>query len=275
MDRRDRPARREQLRLAPPNRSISSGLDRQAVAAAHEATRALLSAASPRDVVGIVLNLVTELGGVVSPARTAGPDALPVDLSFGVGEPMLAEAEPAGTARMHLEVLLPAFMEDARRVVMDLRHNAHLRDEAGTDELTGLLNRRSWDRRVHQLRPGDSVALLNFDVFDQLTTAGPAAGTAVLAAFGSLLRGFLPAGDLAARRGQHQLAVGALGRGGYPLSVDLERLRRTWAAVRPHPLTYVVGVATVSATAVRAVDEADRALTAATCTGPDAMVVAS
>lgn len=264
MNRRERGVHRARRR--PPIRvpSIPQGLDPQGLTAAHEATRALLTAQSPREVVDIVFDLVVALGAVVVPARIAGPDQLPLDLSFGVGEPMLAQAEPAGITRMHLETLLPSFVEDARRVVMGLRQTAQLRDEASMDQLTGLLNRRSWDRQLHQLRDGYTVAMIDFDDFEPLRdVAGPAAGDAVLASFGPLLRDFLRAGDLAARYDDHRLAVGALGGGPPLLSLRLGQLRRVWESVRPHSVTFRAGIAAVDTTVIAAVSEATRALSAA------------
>lgn len=243
--------------------------------AAHQATRALLGAGSPREVVDIVVDLVTALGAAVVPARLAEPDHLPLDLSFGVDEPLLAWAEPGGLARMHVEILLPSFVEDARRVVMTLRHNGLLRDEAMTDQLTLLLNRRTWDRQVHQLRAGDTVALLDFDDLEGLTTvAGQQAGDAVLASFGRLLRDFMRPDDLAARHDQYRLAVGALEGGPQVLAVRLEQLRRAWEAVRPHAVTYCVGVAPVRSIAVQAMEEAAQALATAKRAGPDRTQVA-
>lgn len=248
-----------------PRPTSPAGLDPPALTAAHESTRALLDAASPREVVDVVVDLVATLGGVVVPARLAGADALPLDLSFGVDEPLLAQADPAGVPRLRLEVLLPTFVEDARRAVMKLRETARLRDEASIDPLTGLLNRRTWDRQCHRLRAGDSVAVLDLENFAHVTdTAGPGAGDVVLAAFGRLLRDFLRADDLAARHGGQEpvLMVGALRTGPQVLSQRLSQLGRVWDAVRPRPVTFSVGVSAVTTTAAAAVLDVRRALSA-------------
>lgn len=258
----DRAARRGQSSVSPP--PDWKGLDPSVLVAAHEATRALLAAATPREVVDVVFALVDSLGAAVIPASAAGPDALPLDLSFGVQEPMLARADPAGVPRMHLEVLLPTFLEDARRAVLKLRHTAQLLDEAVTDQLTGLLNRRAWDRQVHRLRPGDTIAVLVLDRFGELTkTAGEPAGEEVLASFGRLLRDHLPPDDLAARYRGHHLLVGALDVGRQRLAQRLEPLGRVWGAVRPYPVTYSVAVAPVTTTPALAVAAAYDSLTPA------------
>ena len=105
-------------RLHPP---VRAGQDPTALLAVHEAARQLTAARSPQEVVGIVVALVTSLGADVMPARTADADALPWDLSFGVDEPLLPVAEPTSVPRLNVETLLPGFLEDARRVVMELR----------------------------------------------------------------------------------------------------------------------------------------------------------
>jgi hypothetical protein len=102
------------------------GIDPAAVVAVHEATRSLLDASEPADVLDAVGDLVRELGGQVVPARSADAEALPMDLSFGLADPMLATAPVASLARMHLETLLPMFLEDARRSVMELRGKRQL-----------------------------------------------------------------------------------------------------------------------------------------------------
>src|SRR5664279_3180290 len=102
-------------RARPPSRAVQ---DPAALLAVHEATRALLDADSPCEVVDIVLTLVAALGAEAIPAQVAGADALPWDLSFGVDEPLLPVAALMSVPRLHLETLLPSFLEDARRVCL-------------------------------------------------------------------------------------------------------------------------------------------------------------
>ena len=54
-----------------------------------DATRALLWIESPTAVAEIARDLVEALGGRVVPAPDATEDALPVDVSFSVGQPLL------------------------------------------------------------------------------------------------------------------------------------------------------------------------------------------
>lgn len=68
------------------------GVHDSAVEAVLRATRSLLWIETAADVASIMLELVNALGGAVVAARTAGEDALPVDISFGEGEPTLPTA---------------------------------------------------------------------------------------------------------------------------------------------------------------------------------------
>jgi diguanylate cyclase (GGDEF)-like protein len=238
--------------------------------AVHEATRALLDADSPSEVVDVVLRLVAELGGRAVPARIAGSGALPWDLSFGVDEPLLPMADPTSVPRLHLEALLPAFLEDARRVVMDLRHRSQLRHEATQDALTGLMNRRALDRQLHRLRCGDALAMIDFDHFKRLNdTAGHAAGDAVLACFGQLLLDRVRVLDLVARYGGEEITVAAFETTPETLVARVEQVRRAWSRVQPFPVTFSAGVAAVTTTVDAALLAADTALYQAKTAGRD------
>jgi heme-degrading monooxygenase HmoA len=85
-----------------------------------EATRSLLTMSTAVDGQRIAVDFVQSLGGMVVPAATADADALPVDLSFGVGPPVLPWAPGASLARMYLERHLPVLVEDIRTAVARL-----------------------------------------------------------------------------------------------------------------------------------------------------------
>lgn len=123
--------RRTQARVPSPAPLPSAGTDPEALEAAYRATRALLHARSVRQVVDVLVHLVIELGGEVEPAETAGPDALPLDLSLGEGPPTLPVADRYSVARMHLERVLPTVLEDARRAAALVR--SHSRRPKGPD----------------------------------------------------------------------------------------------------------------------------------------------
>jgi DNA-binding transcriptional MerR regulator len=96
-------------------------LDWDGLQATHQATRALLYITSPQQATEILIAAVHKLGGSTQPASQAENWALPIDLSFGEGEPILPVAEPLSPARMQLEQALPQLVEDARRAVVLLR----------------------------------------------------------------------------------------------------------------------------------------------------------
>jgi DNA-binding transcriptional MerR regulator len=92
----------------------------------HQTTRGLLYISSAREATEILAAAVQRLGGATTPAGQADSWALPIDLSFGDGEPILPVAEPLSLARMQLEQVLPGLVEDARRAVQLLRRSEDL-----------------------------------------------------------------------------------------------------------------------------------------------------
>ncbi|HET7688879.1 MAG TPA: hypothetical protein VFK41_00740, partial [Nocardioidaceae bacterium] len=118
------------------------------------AVRAMLRVESVEHAVAVLQDTVRLLGGGTVPARSAGSDAIPVDISLGQGDPLLPVAPLQSPTRRVLERLVPGLVEDARRAVDLARQNRRLVSEADTDPLTGLGNRRRLDR-VPSLRAED------------------------------------------------------------------------------------------------------------------------
>ena len=102
----------------------SAGADASVLRAAAEARSAFAMAREPADAVKALVRFVNRLGGTVIPASERDPRAIPVDLSFGEGEPILPVCDSFSTARMHLIRLLPGMADEARAVIDTLRHNA-------------------------------------------------------------------------------------------------------------------------------------------------------
>jgi hypothetical protein len=111
----------------------SGSADERALAAAYEATRRLLRSSTPREVVSVLRALVRELGGTLLPPRPGDPRILDIDLSLGMGKPMLAAVEPYSIDRLCLEEVLPAVVEDARRMISILPADSAADDVAGSD----------------------------------------------------------------------------------------------------------------------------------------------
>lgn len=84
-------------------------------------TRGILRARTVSEVTSALVAYVRVVGGDVAEGSRAGRDAMPFDLSFGEGEPLLVTAPQPSVARFRLEQALPALLEDGRRIVALLR----------------------------------------------------------------------------------------------------------------------------------------------------------
>src|SRR5450432_1530292 len=172
----------------------------QVPSAVHEATRSLFRVRAGGDARHVAEQLVRELGGWLVSAGTDDPCVIPVDLSFGDGEPLLPAAPPGSTARELLERHLPPFLLDARHVLELSGRNERLAESASTDLLTGLPNRRMLDRALGRLAADDTVILLDLDHFKWINdNFGHASGDQVLRVFGRVLRGAVRERDTAGR----------------------------------------------------------------------------
>ena len=108
-------------RARPSVTTPAGQLDKEVLTTVHEATRALLYIRNAQEAVDIVTAVATHLGARIVPAHLADDTALPIDLSFGEGEPILPAADPLSVARLRLEEVLPGLVEDARRAVALVR----------------------------------------------------------------------------------------------------------------------------------------------------------
>jgi diguanylate cyclase (GGDEF)-like protein len=234
----------------------------------YEATRALLRLRTGSDARHIAEHLVRELGGWLVPAGTDDPGVLPVDVSFGDGEPLLPAALSGSAARALLERHMAPFVLDARHVLQLRGRNEWLAKSASTDLLTGLANRRMLDRALGRLAADDTVILLDLDHFKQVNdNFGHAAGDEVLRVFGSVLRGTVRSSDTAGRFGGDEFLIIL----GHPEGADvlLRRLRAEWLAERPFPVTFSAGIAAPAGQPDETVSRADQALYRAKKAGRD------
>src|ERR1017187_7947668 len=81
----------------PGDENASGAAPPGAGRAVREATRSLLRLRTGGDARRVAEHLVRELGGQLVPAGTDDPSVIPVDVSFGDGQPLLAAA-PLGSA---------------------------------------------------------------------------------------------------------------------------------------------------------------------------------
>jgi diguanylate cyclase (GGDEF)-like protein len=230
----------------------------EAMSAVLEATRALLWIKTPADAAAAARDLVEVLGGRIIPTVAATGDALPVDVSFGVGEPVLPAAPRSGVARMLLERHLPTFVRDAQRALELLDHPSRLAEDAAVDSLTGLANRRMLGRALGRLGPDDTVIMIDLDHFKAVNDSlGHHQGDIVLRLLGRTLTATVRAADRAGRYGGEEFVVIL-----YEDDADvfLTRLRSEWEKVRPHPVTFSAGVASARPDPKKALEAADRAM---------------
>lgn len=96
-------------------------VDSVALTLAYRAALRLLQLRHPQGAGAVLTELVIALGGRPVPATEADEDTMPLDLSFGYGEPVLVAAAPLSLARMRLEFVLPELVEGARHLVDVLR----------------------------------------------------------------------------------------------------------------------------------------------------------
>jgi diguanylate cyclase (GGDEF)-like protein len=246
------------LRALPPDGPSADA----ALSAVLDATRALLWIDTPFAAAAVARDLVEALGGRIVPAADLTEDALPVDVSFGAGEPALPAAPRAGIVRMLLERHVPAFVRDAQRALELLDRPSH---DASIDPLTGLANRRTLGRALGRLRPEDTVVMIDLDHFKAVNDSlGHPEGDNVLRLFGRTLAVTARAADQVGRYRAEEF-VGILPGSG--AERFLARLRIEWMRRRPYPVTFSAGLASARPDPGKALHAADRALYRAKLSG--------
>ena len=157
--------------------------------------------------------------------------------------------------------------------------------QASTDPLTGLLNRRSVEDRIHALRQDDrpfAVALADLDKFKLLNdTHGHETGDRALRLFSQVLKTSLRPGDLAARYGGEEFLIVFPDSDAHAAASAVERLREELAvavgAGGTPPFTSSFGVADIGhgATLAEVLSAADEALLLAKREGRNRVLVAA
>lgn len=238
------------------------------------ALRRLLRAESPDDVAAAVKDAVIDIGGAVAPVASNPADSFPVDISFGLGDPLLPVA--TGQAAATLQRILPNLVEDARVAFARTNREAYLEVSATSDPLTGLANRRVTMRVLGRLGVGDTVVFVDLDRFKEVNdTLGHAAGDEVLRVFARSLRAVARASDTVGRFGGEEFVLLLPMTSADGAVILVRRLRDLWAMARPQPVTFSAGIAVVGAGGSRAaLSEADRALYRAKQGGRDRIEVA-
>ena len=246
-----------------------AGVDRSAIpAAVFEATRALLYVTWAQDAQNVASTLVRALGGDVAPADDLASDSLPIDVSFGVGSPLLPRAPRGSVAASLLERFLPSFVIDARRAIEVHAEVNRFSVEATTDGLTQLANRRMVARALGRLRDGDTVIMVDLDYFKRVNdTYGHAAGDETLRTLGRVLHECIRGRDFVGRYGGEEFVI-VLSDSKEP-DAFLTRLRDAWIAARPYDVSFSAGIAVVAGDSAAAIAAADGAMYAAKKDGRD------
>lgn len=163
-----------------------------------------------------------------------------------------------GSARAMLELLAA----HVGPVLGRLRDRERLVVEAETDLLTGLPNRRAFERAMDNAGDGDAIAILDLDEFKSVNDReGHAAGDRVLRLMGACLSTEARGRDCVARIGGEEFALILTSGGDAGAFAFLQRLRRRWAE-SGSTVTFSAGVATVQPgeAAIDAMHRADLAL---------------
>jgi diguanylate cyclase (GGDEF)-like protein len=171
-----------------------------------------------------------------------------IELWIAAGRPTALLYQPLLQGNLRLGVLVIAWPKDVRAdgprvtVAALLAHEAaaviaradamdHLSDEAQTDALTGLPNRRAWEARLARATATGqqlTVAILDFDHFKQFNdTHGHPAGDRLLKATAAAWRDQLRTGDILARIGGEEFGLLLPDCGAQTAGDIIQRLRAT------------------------------------------------
>ncbi|MDT7720926.1 MAG: diguanylate cyclase, partial [Mycobacterium sp.] len=238
--------------------------------------RALFEIRSASTAAALVHHAVEQLGGIVTSTNKAGPDTIQIDVSLGEGPPVFPSAAPDSASSTQIKALIPPLVEDAKQAIALLRRHEALRVDTSHDTLTGLANRRVLERVLPRLEAGVVIII----ELNRSTEAGAAEsgaiGDALIATFGGVLVRSSGLSDLCCRVGVEEFVVITAERD-LDAALDLiRRIRESWAAIRPEPITLSAGAAQIAARGgPAALLSAGRALDRAREVGPDCIEVAS
>ncbi|MGN6610761.1 MAG: GGDEF domain-containing protein [Angustibacter sp.] len=174
--------------------------------------------------------------GVVAPVHT-GLKTLPTAMVTFLA--MQRHVGPEQVVRLVLAALIWVVLSDvlALRAAANLDRANDLLQQAETDALTGLPNRRALETTLTTLSPGDVVLVLDLDHFKQVNdTGGHDYGDQVLVDFAATLLAVVRGRDQVARYGGEEFVLvlpqdNGLGLGAASVTA---RLRQRWSERYPH-----------------------------------------
>ena len=263
--------------LSSLGRAVLGDHDPAADAIVLGATRALLRVDSRQQAARVLRKVVEDLGGSIVLERLAGPAALRLDVSLGLGEPRVVIAvDGSGWTRRRLLRHLPPMIDDAQAAADQCDRYQRQALRATMDALTGVSGRAEIAPRLAATPAGDVVCLMDLDGFKVLNdTYGHAAGDDALRAFGELLRARVRDADFVGRYGGDEFLVVFDAAPIEIVDLRLRDLARAWASTEGHRTSVSIGVAVVDDRgAVFASHAADRALYRAKRLGKDRVEIA-
>lgn len=224
--------------------------------------RALLRARSRPEAADVLQSAIRQLGGAIVPAREAGESDLPVDVSLGVGEPLVVRPPHDESAAQFLTAHVAELLEDAAWAA--LRSDQHQRAtmRASIDTLTRVASRAEIGPRLGLSVSGDAVCLLDLDNFKRLNdTRGHQAGDLTLQSLGALLLDHIRDVDFAGRYGGDEFAIVLRSTTAEVACGRMRVLAERWFSSGDHGTSISVGVAGIDPRGgAVAVGAADRAL---------------
>jgi diguanylate cyclase (GGDEF)-like protein len=153
----------------------------------------------------------------------------------------VAALSPWSTRVVRLLAVEASIMLERQRVA------ERVENDAVTDPLTGLLNRRTIESRMALMTRGDSVVLLDVDRFKEINDSyGHAEGDAVLQGFADCLTATCRHDDWCARLGGDEFLIVLRGGGHGGTRGVLAELHQAWQAVHPR-VTFSAGAAVIGA----------------------------
>lgn len=219
----------------------------------YEATRALLRIRLSAEAVIIISRAISEMGGEAL-AEGATPSGRLVEAYLGPGYQIRACA-PEGSPTLHLiERYLPLLVEDARCVLSTVGAVERLARQAGIDRVTGLPNHNSLSRLFSRLHIGDVIVAiaLNTTMSETAPAQQDAGSDDLVRAFAQALRRTLRKTDHCGRMGGEGFMVVLKNEPAAAAERLLGRLQSVWEQLRPAPIGFCAGIATVTASGWRA-----------------------
>ena len=253
---------------------VTSEVDEATSAMLLATVRKVMRVATTEEVVGAVMDAVRDMGGSVTPIRST--TTLDFDLSFGMGGPLLAEADRPDVYAL-LEATMPALVDDAQLSIERIVSSPVLDPSGVTDPLTGLGNWTLTLRALERMTPGDAVAIVELENLEHINHYfSEAIGDQILISFARTLRRVARGADVVGRVGGTEFVW--LFRNATPSGAEsaVRRLRGIWEAERSQEATFSAGLAAVTATGPNeAYMHADAALESAKRAGPNNMFVSA